>query len=355
MSGNGKEDKKEKEVDVPLTFSILKQLLEAQTTDLRNEINDVKSEIQQSEEKVINHIEEKLMEVRTDINDLQTKLKEKDEEIQALKTGNDRERRSRNIVIFKVPENESNVMDLKVTVIRLVSENCKVDISQHIDKIYRIGRKEGSKIRPILLSLMSFDKKMEIMYGKKQHHSNLEISEDFSPAVLEARKKLVPVLKALRELNYKNVQLRQDKLFIDGKVCEEDSWAKMISSDRSTDDSEKHKTGSWNFIATKSSEQNATQLSNTTPQSLLAEKPPSTSQVAEIQSLNETMSVSSPNTKRLREHGTESPPRATKQTKTTIIGSNSNQNTTSLKNPIKEALKKQMLNSNISKNNQNKA
>lgn len=138
------------------------------------------------------------------------------------------ERRRRNIVIFKVPEHESNGIHLKSKVKALILDKCKVDIGNHIDKIYRIGKPEPTKIRPILLGLTSLDKKMEIFWGKKHHNADLEIADDFAPEVLSARKSLVPVLKKLRELGYQNVHLKQDKLFVDGTAVEESHWKEMI-------------------------------------------------------------------------------------------------------------------------------
>lgn len=308
----------------PLTADFLKSLFASQRNDIKKDLKDsedlLKEEIQKSEKKVIQHMEDKLVEVKTDIDDIKIKLQEKDLEIQTLKDESDREKRSRNIVIFKIPENESGVLELKGLVIELILESCKVDIKQHIDRIYRIGRKDVAKIRPIRLSLISFDKKMEIMSGKKQNQSNLEISEDFSPAILESRRKLVPVLKKLRDLNYKNVQLRQDKLFIDGKLCDEEVWKELISTSTQTEDMSRVSCSSTSSTAPSPTEDASLVINTVNP-------------------------FSSPNIKRPREPGMESSPRANKQTKTTIIGAtNSNAKFSSPKNPVKEALKKQMLN-----------
>lgn len=218
--------------DTPITVSVLKDLLREQTDEGKKHLDELKKtlkdEIKKSEEQVKQHIEEQLMEVRSDVDGLKETVKENKEEIQDMKKENDREKRSRNLIIFKIPEEESNGIQLKYNVKALILDNCKVDISNHIDKIYRIGRAEPTKIRPILLALTSLDKKMEIFWGKKHHGAKLELAEDYSPDVLAARRNLVPVLKELRELKYEDVHIRQDKLYVGGTVCEEERWNELI-------------------------------------------------------------------------------------------------------------------------------
>lgn len=223
--------------DTPLTVDILKQLLKDQTEEGRNDMNkmesSLKDEIKKSEEQVKEHVEKQLFEVKNDVNLLKQSVEVNCQEISDLRNQNDRERRMRNLVIFKIAEDEINGMQLKAKVKSLILDGCKVDIGNHIDRIYRIGKPGPEKVRPILLSLTSFDKKMEILWGKKHHESTLQLADDYSPEVLEARRKLVPVLKRLRELEYKDVHLKQDKLFVGGKLCEEEQWNQLLYEENS--------------------------------------------------------------------------------------------------------------------------
>lgn len=219
--------------DVPLTVSVLKQLLKEQTEEAKKHIHGLettlKDEIKKSEEQVKQHLEEKLLEVKKDVDELKTDVTVNKQEIKEIRTQNDRESRRRNIVLFKIPEGESSGMHLKQMVKKLILDNCKVDINNHIDRVYRIGRPGPGKVRPILLALTSFDKKIEIFWGKKQHEANLEMADDFSPEVLTARRNLVPALKSLRELGYKDVHLKHDKIFVSGKECDEQMWNELIN------------------------------------------------------------------------------------------------------------------------------
>lgn len=69
---------------------------------------------------------------------------------------------------------------------------------------------------------------MEIQWGKKHHNAKLELAEYYSPDVLAARRKLVPILKELRDLKYDDVHIKQDRLYVGGTVCEEERWTKLL-------------------------------------------------------------------------------------------------------------------------------
>lgn len=221
----------------PLTVGILKELLKEQTKEstknLRDIENNLKLEIAKSEKHVKEHVEKQLLEVKGDVHCLKESVKKNTEEIRYMKIENDRRKRLRNLVLFKIPEDEINGLELKQKVKTILLDSCKVDITNNIDRIYRIGKAGQDKIRPILIALTSLDKKKEIMWGKAQHKSSIELSEDFSPEVLEERRKLVPVMKTLRSLNYENVHINQDKLVVAGVVCDEAAWKDLIKSRKS--------------------------------------------------------------------------------------------------------------------------
>lgn len=346
------------EENQPLTAALFMKFMNQQTEEIKSVKNDIKHSAE-SIKTQITDISKTIEGLKTTIDSQEVKLCEHDIKINTIETVNDREKRSRNIVIFKIPENETNIVNLKENVIRLILENCKVEISLHVDRIYRIGRKNDDKVRPVLLALTSYDKKMEILSGKKKNQSKLEISEDFSPLVLETRKKLVPVMKKLRELNYRNVQLRQDKLYLDGKICEEEIWKKLIEENTN----EEPKSIKINISASASSN------SDIPPNTPSLETSVSASNFTDAESslgTQPSLSHGSPSTgKRQREMGaaatSPSTTRAPKQVKdglkTTIIGTNNRTNFASPKNPIRDALRKQQqqaLNQNTTKDNHQK-
>lgn len=286
--------------------SLIRDDIEKSKSDV---LETVKTHIEEAKLEVIEHVDKQLSDVKVEVAELKERLNAKDDELQASKKYIDREMMSRNIIFFQVPENESGSRELKFKIIKMINENFDVDITNYFDKAIRIGRKNESKVRPIRLSLTSFDKKMEIFWKKKQCESNVEMAEDFSPEILEKRRKLVPVLKKLKELKYSNVILRQDKLYVDGNLCEEEKWTRLI--------------------------EDAT-ISNV-PMNEHTEKQGNSSVSGVI--------------KRSRDVTENSPIRSSKQSKetekstpskTTIVGINNRTNVIPSKNPIKEALRRQL-------------
>lgn len=96
--------------DAPLTVSILKELLKEQTNEGKQNIakleNNLKEKIKNSEKHVKEHLEKEVSEVKKDVSDLKESSKKNNEDIHNLRKENDRGRRLRNLVIFKIPEDE---------------------------------------------------------------------------------------------------------------------------------------------------------------------------------------------------------------------------------------------------------
>lgn len=315
MSDNEVTDKIEVSDSTPLTVGILKALLDLQSSQLNTNIKKIEDNLKK-------HSDGQISEIREDVNGLRNQLKDKDEEIRLLKRENERQKRQRNIILHKVPESETNARELKSIIIRTILSECKVDISNYIDTIFRLGKKTENRVRPVLVSLTSIDQKMNIMWNKKQHNSNLEISEDYPKDVSEERKRISPMLVTLRELNYKNVHLRYDKLFVDGVECSEDMYSQLVSL-------KQQGTCVKGDVAT-----------------IAEERPSTSSKLASSESLNASF-------KRSRSKSVdEEPNRQTtlekKKIKTTIVGTSSSINSGVGKNPIKEALKRQVQMQSIS-------
>lgn len=96
------------ENSAPLTVGTLKELLEAQTNDIKKIETTLKSEIKKSENEVKTYIEERLLDLTNTVNLLKSNVAENSTDIKDIKKQNDREKRQRNVIIFKVPEEESN-------------------------------------------------------------------------------------------------------------------------------------------------------------------------------------------------------------------------------------------------------
>lgn len=69
-----------------------------------------------------------------------------------------------------------------------------------VDCIKRIGRKSDDSCRPILLSLISWRTKIEVMKNKEPlRQFNISVKEDFSKEVQETRRALQPEIDELRK------------------------------------------------------------------------------------------------------------------------------------------------------------
>lgn len=311
---------KSKEEDQPLTLGMMKTLLSLQSDSFKTELNNTEARLKK-------HSDEKFNNIQNDVNCLKNQLKEKDDEIRQLRLDNERQKRHKNIILHNIPESGENNRALKVLVISIILNECQVDIQNHIDAILRIGKKLEGKHRPILVALTSFDKKMEVMWNKKLNNSKIQVFDDFCKEDSEERKRLVPIMMSLRNLNYKNVHLKLNKLFVNGSECNEEVWTQLIADRQPTE------------IQDSSSETVANEVLNRT-------KPTASYSGNKVSKSADKRGRASSD-----EEGT--PSKAQKKSgnqKTTIIGIDQNKRRSIGKNPIIEALKKQQaLNQPINK------
>lgn len=160
------------------------------------------------------------------------------------------------------------------------------------------------------------------------------MSEDFSPEILAKRKLLVPVLKNLRELKFNNVHLRQDKIYVDGVEWNESRWLHEIK------EAEKK-------MVNKTLEKSSQEPNLSVATTIHGELSISNQNASKF----ETQPHQAPGCSKRSRDEAESPLRTDKKqketpTKTTIIGINSKINVPTPKNPIQDALKRNLRNSN---------
>ncbi|GLV31376.1 uncharacterized protein CBL_20010 [Carabus blaptoides fortunei] len=128
--------------------------------------------------------------------ELKKKLELQQEKIDALEKGNKR----KNIIIFGIEEAEKYYINLEQIVLNLFNQRMELNISlSDLDFIKRLGDKTG-RVRPIIVGLISWRKKLEILSNKKKlRNTKLYIEEDYSITVLETRRGLRQKMKELRE------------------------------------------------------------------------------------------------------------------------------------------------------------
>lgn len=183
------------------------------------------------------HMDTKFKNLESNLTTTNYTLNKHEQELKALK----RESRKKNLIFHGVPDSESDYHALENTILNILNIQMKLNFSsQDIDFARRLGKRvNGNKPRPILVSFIWFKKVVEILANKKAlSNSNIAITEDFPQDVLETRKKLLPIMKGLRE-NNNHAYIKYDKLYVNGKEweCEltttdpEKSHNKRIHSD----------------------------------------------------------------------------------------------------------------------------
>ena len=107
-----------------------------------------------------------------------------------------------------------------------------------IDFFKRIGYKQANKIRPVLVGLSTWSKKIKILKaGAKLKQLNMYVTEDFPKGIIEERKGLIPIMIQKRKEGHHAI-IKYNKLFVDHKEhttnkrdSEEEDLNRTITSD----------------------------------------------------------------------------------------------------------------------------
>lgn len=201
-----------------LTYESMRKLLIDNNANIRNEVN---KDIICAKVEIMKSVNENLVEVNKRIENLELmntekegKIKLQDERILNLEV----ELRKRNIVLYKLSENESISNPLETVIVRALSHHVEGITHEHIERSFRMGRPASNTTRPVLVSFTSLKTKEKIMQNiSRLTKAGLVISEDYPKEIKEKRRVLVPIMKTLKNENHK-ASIRLDKLFVDGKV-----------------------------------------------------------------------------------------------------------------------------------------
>lgn len=174
---------------------------------------------------VMKTLEEKLIEILEENKHLKSKVNILEKKVEFL----EEEKRKNNLILFGVKESEWNgslIEDIKI----IIEKETNINIQPHeINKAYRIGIK-GKYARPLLVSFTSTWKRNLILRCKNKFTPGFYIKEDFSKAILEERKKLIPLLIQEREKG-KIAYLKKDKLIVKDKMDSNDAKRKRDQVD----------------------------------------------------------------------------------------------------------------------------
>ncbi|KAI5738073.1 hypothetical protein M8J77_002623 [Diaphorina citri] len=161
-------------------------------------------------------IEKKVDEIKESNAEMREKVQSLEKRIDPI----ERERRQKNILIYGLKEEQNETWQaLENMVLNTFQNQMKINIQLHeIDRIKRVGRKVSSEGRLVIVTLTTIRRKIDIIRNRRElRGTTVRIQEDFTKEVVEARKRLYPQLKMMREKGRKAV-MRYDKLYIDGVV-----------------------------------------------------------------------------------------------------------------------------------------
>lgn len=155
-------------------------------------------------------INKKFTEIESKHNELISKVDEQEKRIDNI----ERYIRRKNVVIFGLEEQEKSYGDLEKEILRITNEIMSVQLTtSDIDCLYRVGKK-GSRTRPILLSLTTVNKKIQIIKRKnKLSDTPYYMKDDYPTKILNERKTLNEQVKKLKSEG-KNAIIKYNKIII---------------------------------------------------------------------------------------------------------------------------------------------
>jgi len=141
-------------------------------------------------------IDAKLGQIVNDMNELKqenkqlkNKIENQEKRIEFL----ERDARKKNLVIMGVSDEEDEGESEMLEKITLVMNNIGVvmDKEMELEDYIRLGKYKETGMRPILIKLRKYSKKMEILkQAKNLKDTDIWINEDFTKEVQEERKKI---------------------------------------------------------------------------------------------------------------------------------------------------------------------
>ena len=122
--------------------------------------------------------------------------------------------RRSNLIVYGLKEEPSEDVEVKVKDMFKHELSYREEI--RFERVHRLGKKQQNRSRPIICRFSFFQQKSDIMKrAGSLKGKHISMSNDFSQAVRDRRRILVPHLKYQRH-NGKKARLDADRLFIEG-------------------------------------------------------------------------------------------------------------------------------------------
>ncbi|KAI5631952.1 hypothetical protein NE865_15333 [Phthorimaea operculella] len=180
---------------------------------IENELSNQKQEMKEMEQNIkqsINsNINEKFKYFEEKTTHLEKRIDQQQKSIDFLES----KLRRRNVIFFGVQEKEKGYENLLTLVLNIINNKMGIPCSKwEIENVSRIGKYIENKLRPIVVTMTTTGRKLEILKKKKTlEETGIYLKEDFPPNILLKRKELQEELKKERESG-KRVALHYDKI-----------------------------------------------------------------------------------------------------------------------------------------------
>lgn len=206
-----------------MLISMMKQEFEKQTLLITNAVS----------EKIMQKMDEKIEPLLQENKNLKVEIATLNTKIISLENMN----RRNNLLLHGINETENNYTELFLLVSEILAEmGIQID-NYDINKMHRMGRQNIGKVRPILISLTTYNKKIELLKSKKKMPPNTYMTEDFSKETLGKRKELQKQVIQEREKG-NEAYIRNNKIIVKQKENERRKRGSSESPDRSTSQQE---------------------------------------------------------------------------------------------------------------------
>ena len=102
-------------------------------------------------------------------------------------------------------------MSDKDVICEILSEELKLDGSQHVEEVFRVGRFSAEKIRPIRVKVSRVDSKKEILQRAKSLRSGVFDKVFIAPDLTKKQQVVVKDLREQLKHSEMNLKIRQSR------------------------------------------------------------------------------------------------------------------------------------------------
>lgn len=185
----------------------------ADNQEILAELRSMRSEHIQNHNEVMT----KLVTMEADNKNMDVRMEKQEKKVDTL----DKNAKKRNLVIYGIPEKEGELYtDIFNIVMDLMNQRMGINLKpQELDDFFRIGKRGNTqKVRPILLKMVSYWKKREILSQTvKLKGTKIFIANDLTTEEAEEMKQLRIEKRELQSKGHQ-VTIKGKQLVIDGKI-----------------------------------------------------------------------------------------------------------------------------------------